>query len=112
MSNDPKAEFEGGRLFEWYTKYVTEPESKRDVYGYTVLIIGYLLGMAGMVVFLVGPSGGGLDPMTILVREIAIPAAGLGLVVTLMGIVLMLPVRRRGVFVGFLGTVMGFEAAR
>jgi len=111
MSNDDKGEFEGGRLFELYTKYVTEPESKRDVYGYTVLIIGYLLGMAGMVVFLVGPSGGGLDPMTILVREIAIPAAGLGLVVTLMGIVLMLPVKRRGVLLGGLGTAMGLVAA-
>lgn len=111
MSDDDTREFDGGRLFELYTKYVTEPESKRDVYGYTILLIGYLLGMAGMVVFLVGPSGGGLDPMTILVREIAIPAAGVGLVVTLLGILLMLPVRRRGVVVGGLGTVMGLSAA-
>ena len=111
MAEDDDTEFESGRLFELYTRYVTEPESKRDVYGYTILLIGYLLGMAGMVVYLVGPSGGELDPLTILVREISFPAAGLGLVITMFGIVLMLPVKRKGIAVGVLGTLMGIGAA-
>ncbi len=111
MSDDTTSDFEQGRLFELYTKYVTEPESKRDVYGYTILLVGYLLGMAGMVVFLIGPSGGDLDPITVLVREISIPAAGLGLVITLFGIELMLPVKRKGIAIGGVGTAMGLTAA-
>ena len=111
MSSAGTDEFEGGRLFELYTRYVTEPESKRDVYGYTVLVVGYLLSMAGMVVYIVGPTGGALDPVTALFREISFTTAGVGLVVTLFGIVLMLPVRRRGVLAGAVGTAMGLGAA-
>ena len=111
MANSEDDEFESGRLFELYTRYVTEPESKRDVYGYTILVIGYLLGLAGMVIFLVGPTSGELDPVTVLVREISFATAGVGLVSTLLGIVLMLPVRNRGVIIGGLGTIVSLTAA-
>lgn len=111
MASSGPDEFESGRLFEFYTRYVTEPESKRDVYGYAVLVVGYLLGMAGMVIYLAGPTEGPLDPVTVLAREASFSMAGVGLALTLLGIVLILPVRRRGLFVAILGTGLGLAAA-
>lgn len=111
MADSEEDEFESGRLFELYTRYVTEPESKRDVYGYTILVVGYILGMTGMAVYLVGPTGGELDATTFLAREIAFATAGVGLVSTLLGIVLMLPVQRRGIILGGIGTVTALTAA-
>ncbi|HKJ59341.1 MAG TPA: YegP family protein [Halobacteriales archaeon] len=111
MAPSTTDEFESGRLFELYTRYVTEPESKRDVYGYTILAVGYLLGMAGMAVYIFGPTGGELNATTFLAREVAFATAGIGLVGTLLGLVLMLPVKRLGLVVGAVGTVMGLAAA-
>ena len=96
-----------GWLFRLYTKYVTEPESKKDVYGYALMVVGYLLAMGGLLVYLVAPSGPGVDPGTLfLVREVtAIPSAT-GLVFSLLGIVLLLPVRRGSLAVGGLGALV------
>jgi len=96
-----------GRLFRLYTKYVSEPESKKDVYGYTLLVTGYILALLGMVVFLAG-SGLELDPLV--VRRVAGFPAAVGLVLTLLGIVLMLPVALRGIVVAVLGALVALAA--
>lgn len=111
MSQIEEEGFEGGRLFNLYTRYVTEPESRRDVYGYTILFSGYVLGLVGLLVYIVGPTEGTRNQMLFLFREISFTLAGVGLIVTLFGIVIMLPVRRRGVIVAALGTAMGLGAA-
>ena len=48
MSN---SEIQGTKLVELYHRYVGEPESKRDVYGYWLFLLGSIAGMAGVAVF-------------------------------------------------------------
>ncbi|MFC7197099.1 hypothetical protein ACFQL4_24720 [Halosimplex aquaticum] len=97
-----------GQLFELYTKYVREPESKMDVYGYTLLVTGYLLAIGGMLVYLLGPSGTGAATDTVyLVRKIAVLLAAPGLLLSLLGIVSLLPVTNRSLYAAVTGTVVG-----
>lgn len=100
-----------GRLFELYTKYVTEPESKQDVYGYTLVVVGYLLAMGGLLLYLVAPTGTDVSDSTLfLVRQIAAVPSATGLVLALLGIVLLLPVTRRSLAVAILGALVGLTA--
>ncbi|WP_123535094.1 DUF1508 domain-containing protein [Halosimplex salinum] len=100
-----------GRLFELYTKYVREPESKIDVYGYTLLMTGYLLAIGGMLVYLIGPSGSGAATDTLyLVRKVAVLLAAPGLVISLLGIVSLLPVTNRSLYAAVIGTLVGLAA--
>ena len=99
-------EFSSGRLFELYTRYVGEPESKLHVYGYWLLVIGYLIGFLGVLIFLLVPVLGGLYGV-LEVRRVAFSLAALGLLFALFGIVLMLPVRRRGMEIAALGLAVG-----
>lgn len=100
-----------GRLFELYTRYVREPESKIDVYGYTLLVTGYLLAIGGMAVYLLGPSGTGAPNDTVyLVRKTAVLLAAPGLLLSLLGIVSLLPVTNRSLYAAVLGTVVGLGA--
>jgi len=106
----PATEYDG-RLFELYTKYVSEPESKKDVYGYTLLVIGYLLALIGMLIYFAGPTGSEVSQGTVfLVRELAAIPAGIGLVSTLFGIVLMLPVTRGSLAVTVIGALAAVVA--
>ncbi|ELY50060.1 DUF1508 domain-containing protein [Natronolimnohabitans innermongolicus] len=90
-------------LFRLYEHYVGEPDSSTDVYGYWVFIIGYVLGAAGIFAFVVGYAGSA-DSYT-LIRASGITAAT-GLALCLFGIVLMLPVRRIGIYASALGLVI------
>lgn len=100
-----------GRLFELYTKYVSEPESKKDVYGYTLLVVGYVLAIGGMLVYLLGPTGAEVPQSTLfLVREIAAVPSALGLAFSLLGIVLLLPVTRRSPLGAVVGAIVSVAA--
>lgn len=72
-----------------YTTYVTEPEERREVYGYTLLAAGLVLGLVGWVAESLGL---------------------IGAVVALFGVVLMLPVTRDGVRVAVASTAVGVIA--
>ncbi|WP_265108111.1 DUF1508 domain-containing protein [Halosolutus halophilus] len=87
-------------LFRLYERYVGEPDSKKDVYGYWLFILGYVIGAAGVFTFVLGYAGNA-DSYT-LIRISGVTAAT-GLAFCLFGIVLMLPVRRRGIQAGALG---------
>ncbi|QLK27157.1 DUF1508 domain-containing protein [Natrinema zhouii] len=90
-------------LFQLYEHYVGEPDSSKDVYGYWLFIVGYIIGAAGVATFVVGYAGEG-NPYT-LIRLSGVTAAT-GLAFCLLGIVLMLPVRRRGIQVSFVGLLI------
>jgi len=90
-------------LFKLYEHYVGEPDSSKDVYGYWLFIVGYIIGAAGVATFVVGYAGEG-NPYT-LIRISGVTAAT-GLAFCLLGIVLMLPVRRRGIQVSFVGLLI------
>ncbi|WP_436344669.1 DUF1508 domain-containing protein [Natronorubrum sp. FCH18a] len=91
------------KLFRLYEHYVGEPDSSKDVYGYWIFIAGYLLGAAGIFTFVVGYAGSA-DSYT-LIRISGITAAT-GLALCLFGIVLMLPVRRIGIYASVLGVLI------
>ncbi|WP_440770370.1 DUF1508 domain-containing protein [Natronorubrum sp. DTA28] len=91
------------KLFRLYEHYVGEPDSSKDVYGYWIFIAGYLLGAAGIFTFVVGYAGSA-DSYT-LIRISGVTAAA-GLALCLFGIVLMLPVRRIGIYASVLGLLI------
>lgn len=82
-------------LFEWYDKYVGEAVSKREVYGYWIFVLGYAIGVLGVLVYLLGSGG---EDASFLIRETAIVLSAPGLALSLLGIVLQLPVRRGAVW--------------
>ncbi|RKD97922.1 YegP family protein [Halopiger aswanensis] len=87
-------------LFRLYEHYVGEPDSGKDVYGYWLFILGYIIGAAGVIAFVVGYAGSfGEEPI---IRVTGVAAAA-GLAICLFGIGLMLPVRRRGIQASVVG---------
>lgn len=88
------------KLVELYHRYIGEPESKRDVYGYWLLVLGSVLGILGVLIYQVEQ---GLFPGNFAVREIAIVLAATGLALSLFAIVVLLPVRRRGMEASIVG---------
>ncbi len=96
-------------LYRLYTQYVGEPRSKKDVYGYWVLLVGYLLALLGILTFLFGPTTQ-IDPGAFLFRKIAYTLVALGLPFGLLGIVLMLPVRGWGIVTAVIGVLVSVGA--
>jgi len=87
-------------LFEWYERYIGDPETETDVYlGFVLFFGGIALGAVGIVVFLLSAavSGGGTPAWAI--REVAMVAAAVGLPVILLGMVVLLPGDRRMTYV-------------
>ncbi|WP_247002065.1 DUF1508 domain-containing protein [Halosolutus gelatinilyticus] len=87
-------------LFQLYERYVGEPNSRKDVYGYWVFILGYVVGAAGVFTFVVGYAG---DTGSYTLIRISGVVAATGLTLCLFGIVLMLPVRKRGIQASVVG---------
>lgn len=85
----------------WPILQIGEPGSRQN--GFVVFAIGYLISLVGIALFL----GGGITPTanTLLYREVGIAMAALGLPIALFGIVLLLPIGRRGVWVALLGGI-------
>ena len=91
-------------LFEWYERYIGDPETETDVYlGFALFFGGIALGAVGIVVFLLSAavSGGGTPAWAI--REVAMVAAAVGLPVILIGMVVLLPGDRRMTYVSIGG---------
>ena len=88
-------------LFRLYEQYVGEADSAKDVYGYWVFIVGYLSGMLGVIIYILGPAqSAGRE---LFLREVSFTIAAGGLAIGLFGIVLLLPVRERGIQVSVVG---------
>ncbi|WP_247728332.1 YegP family protein [Halovivax limisalsi] len=92
-------------LYRLYEHYVGEPESSKDVYGYWVFILGCLIAFVGLVAFLVMYGGGAMETDYIKVAGIL---GMIALTLCLFGIVLMLPVRKRGIQASVLGMLIAF----
>lgn len=88
-------------LFRLYEQYVGEAESAKDVYGYWVFIVGYLSGMLGVLIYILGPAQA--TGQQFFLREVSITVAAGGLAIALFGIVLLLPVRQRGIQASVVG---------
>jgi len=91
-------------LFEWYERYIGDPETETDVYlGFALFFGGIALGAIGIVVFLLSAvaSGGGTPAWAI--REVAMVCASVGLPVILLGMVVLLPGDQRMTYVSLGG---------
>ncbi|WP_435360910.1 DUF1508 domain-containing protein [Haloarchaeobius sp. DFWS5] len=88
-------------LFGLYERYVGEPESTREVYGYWIFIAGYLVGIGGVLFYLLVPGMMAGDQFVL--QEVAWSIAAVGLSLGLFGIVLLLPVRRRAIQASVVG---------
>jgi hypothetical protein len=91
-------------LFEWYGRYIGDPETETDVYlGFALFFGGIALGAIGIVIFLLSAvvSGGGSPAWAI--REVAMVAASVGLPLLLLGMVVLLPGDQRMTYVSLGG---------
>ncbi len=93
------------KLYRLYERYVGEPDSTKDVYGYWVFIVGYVVAIAGVATFIAGYAAE-VNAYGIIRASGVIAATGLAL--CLFGIVLMLPVRKRGIQASGVGLVIAF----
>ena len=94
-------------LMEYYRQYVGDPDRTIDVYGgFGLFFAGIALGVIGVVVFLYSAT---LDPTalsTYAVREVAAVAGAVGLPALLFGVVVLLPVDRRMLYLAVAGTAI------
>ncbi|MDZ5812207.1 permease [Halorubrum sp. AD140] len=99
------------RLLEYYRRYVGDPERTIDVYaGFGLFFAGIGLGLVGVAVFLYSAT---LPPealSTYAVREVAAVAGAVGLPVLLLGVVVLLPVDRRMLYLAGAGAAITFVA--
>ncbi|ELZ51203.1 putative permease [Halorubrum distributum JCM 9100] len=98
-------------LIEYYRRYVGDPDRTIDVYaGFGLFSAGIALGVIGVVVFLYSAT---LDPTaasTFAVREVAAVAGAVGLPALLFGIVVLLPVDRRMLYLAGAGIAVTLAA--
>jgi hypothetical protein len=104
MSSD---ELPANVLFEWYGRYIGDPDTETDVYvGFALFFGGIALGAVGVAVFLLSAVlGGGGQPIFAL-REVAVVAAAGGFPVLLLGIVVLLPGDQRMLYASAAGFVV------
>lgn len=95
-------------LFELYDKYVGEAESRREVYAYWTFIAGYVFGITGVLLFIGNPLAQ-TSTTFYQIREVAIVLASFGLMLSLLGIVLQLPLRQLGIRAALGGAVIGLS---
>ena len=99
------------RLLEYYRRYVGDPDRTVDVYaGFGLFFAGIGLGLIGVAVFLYSAT---LPPealSTYAVQEVAAVAAAVGLPALLLGVVVLLPVDRRMLYLAGAGTAITLVA--
>ena len=91
-------------LFEWYGRYIGDPETETDVYlGFALFFGGVALGSVGILVFLLAAVLYGEQSVIFAIREVAMVAAAGGFPLLLLGIVVLLPADRRMVLAALVG---------
>ncbi|WP_435067486.1 DUF7139 domain-containing protein [Haloplanus sp. C73] len=87
-------------LFEWYERYIGDPETETDVYlGFALFFGGIALGAVGIAVFLLSAAVSGSGAPAWGIREVAMVSASVGFPVLLLGMVVLLPGDERMTYV-------------
>ena len=95
------------RLMGYYRRYVGDPDRTIDVYaGFGLFFAGIGLGLMGVVVFLYSATLPANTMSTYAVREVAAVAGAVGLPALLLGVVVLLPVDRRMLYLAGVGTAI------
>lgn len=98
-------------LLEYYRRYVGDPDRAIDVYaGFGLFFAGIGLGLVGVAVFLYSATLPQNTLSTYAVREVAAVAGAVGLPTLLLGIVVLLPVDRRMLYLAAAGTAITLAA--
>ncbi|MFB6301648.1 MAG: permease [Haloferacaceae archaeon] len=83
-------------LFEWYGRYIGDPDEEADVYlGFALFFGGIALGAVGILVFLLSVAASSPGSTAFALREVAVVASAAGLPALLLGMVVLLPGDRR-----------------
>ena len=99
------------RLLEYYRRYVGDPDRTIDVYaGFGLFFAGIGLGLVGVAIFFYSATLPSEALSTYAVREVAAVAAAVGLPALLLGVVVLLPVDRRMVYLAGVGTAITLVA--
>lgn len=94
-------------LFEWYGRYVGEPDEEADVYlGFALFFGGIALGAVGILVFLLSVAASSPDSTAFALREVAVVACAAGLPALLLGMVVLLPGDRRMTYAALAGVAV------
>jgi len=102
---------DANRLLRYYRQYVGDPDRTVDVYaGFGLFFVGLGLGAVGVVVFLYSATLPPDELSTYAVREVAGVAAAVGLPALLLGIVVLLPVDKRMLYVSAAGSAVTVAA--
>lgn len=98
-------------LFDLYEQYIGEPEARTDVYvGFGLFFGGIALAFVGLLAFLYSGTLPAQRPPFWAWRE---PAYALGMVslpMALLGILVLLPIKQRAIYVGVAGSAITFLA--
>jgi hypothetical protein len=93
----------------WYTEHVGEPDSAVDVYlGFGAFLAGLALGIGGLVLFLA--EGALLAQEAFWLKEVSFAVGAFGLPMLLLGVVVLLPVDRRALYLGLGGAAVTLAA--
>ncbi|MFC7227078.1 hypothetical protein N0B31_06660 [Salinirubellus salinus] len=93
----------------WYTEYVGEPDRAVDIYaGFGAFFAGLAMGLGGLLLFLA--EGALVAGEAFWMKEVAFAVGAFGLPTLLLGVVVLLPVDRRALYVGAAGTLVTLGA--
>ena len=96
-------------VVDWYREHVGEPDRAVDIYlGFGAFFAGLALGIGGLVLFLA--EGALVAGEAFWLKEIAFAVGAFGLPTLLLGVVVLLPVDRRALYLGVGGTVVTLVA--
>jgi len=99
------------RLLSCYRKYIGDPDRTADVYaGFGVFFVGLGLAAMGVVAFLYSATLPSDSSSMFAVREVAAVAAAVGLPALLSGVVVLLPVDRRMLYLAGAGSLVCLTA--
>jgi len=88
-------------MVSWYRNRIADPTTDDEVYGYWVFVFGILVGVLGIVLFVVSGGTGAMLGWAVALTAVA-------LVLLVVGPVIRLPLRRRATVVSYLGALVSF----
>ncbi|WP_200840194.1 permease [Halorubrum sp. JWXQ-INN 858] len=102
--SDPNESSDTNPFMAYYRRYIGDPDRTVDVYaGFGLFFVGLGLGVAGVAAFLYSATLPSNSGSMYAVREVAVVAAAVGLPALLLGVVVLLPVDVRMVYLGGVG---------
>lgn len=98
---------ESNPVLSYYRRYIGDPERTVDVYvGFGLFFAGVALGAVGIGVFLYSASLPESELSTYAIREVAAVAGAVGLPTLLIGVVVLLPVDKRMLYLSLVGSAV------